>query len=92
MTLLEVIYAFGVMLSACELGQRVQQAFIECSDIIYQLDWYKFPAEIQQILPLIMNFTQQPINFECFGSTACVRETFRFVSAIHLYLARKITS
>lgn len=85
MTLLEVIYAFGVMLAACELGQRVQQAFIECSDIIYQLDWYKFPTEIQRMLPIIMNFTQQPIAFECFGSTACVRETFEFVSSLHSF-------
>lgn len=87
---MEIIYAFGVIFVSCDLGQRAQQAFFKCGDIIYQLNWYKFPAEIQQMLPLIINFTQKPLTFECFGSTACVRETFKFVSIFHLYLARKI--
>lgn len=80
MTIMELIYAFGVIFAASEMGQRLQQAFDECSDIIYQLDWYLFPAEIQRILPIIINFSQQPIIFECFGSMVCDRETFKYVS------------
>lgn len=89
MLFLEVIYAFGVLFLVCDLGQRVQQTFIECGDIIYQLDWYKFPAEIQQMLPIIMNFSFEPIALECFGSLACVRETFKFVSESHSYSMTK---
>lgn len=79
-TTLEIVYSFGLLLITCEIGQRVNVEFNECSEIIDQFDWYRFPAEIQRMLPLILNFTQQPIDIKCFGSTACNRETFKLVS------------
>lgn len=75
----EVIYAFGAFFIACELGQRVDQTFIECSDVINHLKWYLFPVDIQRVLPIVINFAQQPVIFECFGSTTIVRETFKGV-------------
>ena len=80
MTMLEIIYAFGVLFITCELGQRLNQAFEDCNDIINQFKWYSFPVEIQKMLPIIMNFAQQQVVFYCFGSTACIRETFKSVS------------
>ena len=77
--MIQVIYAFGVVFIACELGQRVNLAFVECSDMIDQFDWYLFPAEIQRLLPIILNFTQQPVEIKCFGSTTLDRETFKYV-------------
>lgn len=70
-TVFEIVYAFGVIFVACELGQRVNLAFDECSQIINQFEWYLFPDEIQRMLPLILNLTRQPIEIKCFGSTAC---------------------
>ena len=79
-TIIEVAYAFGILFTACELGQRMNHAFNECNDMIDQFDWYLFPANIQRMLPIIINFAQQPIVIKCFGSTAAVRETFKYVS------------
>ena len=79
-TMLEVFYAFGVLLIASELCQRVNVAFDQCSEMVDQFKWYLFPAEIQRMLPLIVNFMHQPIEIRCFGSTACNRETFQYVS------------
>lgn len=78
-TIIEAMYAFGVVFISCELGQRSTNDFEECSEMIEQLDWYLFPAEIQRMLPIIINFAQQPIVFYCFGSAACSRDTFKKV-------------
>lgn len=80
LTTIEAIYAFGVLFIACELCQHVNCAFNECSDMIDQFAWYWFPANVKQILPTILNFTQQPVVITCFGSTTCDRETFKYVS------------
>ena len=79
-TIVQAIYAFGVMFIACELGQRITLAFYECSDLIDQLEWYLFPNKIQRMLPIIMSFAQQSVEMKCFGSAACNRETFKYVS------------
>lgn len=85
-TIFEVIYSFGVLLIACELGQRINLAFMECSDMFDQFEWYSFPAEIQRMLPLILNFMQQPIEVKCFGSTTNDRDTFKYVKLFQLNL------
>lgn len=77
--MLQVIYAFGVLFIACEIGQRIAIAFDECSGMIQQFDWYLFAVEIQRMLPIIINVAQQPTDIKCFGSAACDRETFKYV-------------
>lgn len=78
--MVEVFYSFGVLFIVCELGQRVNLAFAECSAAIDQFEWYQFPTEVQQILPMILNNSQQSVAIICFGSTNCDRETFKDVS------------
>lgn len=80
LTIIEVIYAFGVMFTACELCQRVNVVFDECNDIIDQFKWYLTPTEMQRMLPFILQFAQLPVEIKCFGTTACGRNTFKFVS------------
>lgn len=81
-TIIETCYAFGVMFIVCELFQRINLAFDECNEMVDQLDWYLFPAKIQQMLPIIIHFTQQPCEIKCFGSAVCDRDTFKYVSTI----------
>lgn len=78
-TIFEIFYAFGALLIACEVCQRVNIAFEECGDMVVQFEWYLFPIDIQRMLPLILNYMQQPIEIKCFGSVTCDRETFKFV-------------
>lgn len=79
-TMIEIVYAFGVMLIASEMGQRMNVEFDECSQMVDQFDWYLFPTKVQRMLPLILNFTQQPFVVRCFGSSACDRNTFKSAS------------
>lgn len=79
-TILEVIYPFGVLFTMCELAHRYIQAFDECDEMVDQFDWYIFPVKIQRMMPLILNFTQQSNEIKCFGSAACNREAFKYVS------------
>lgn len=78
-TIFEVIYAFGILFIACELGQCLNLAYDECSEMVNQFDWYLFPTEIQQMLPQILNFAQQSLEIKCYGTANCDRETFKSV-------------
>lgn len=75
-------YAVFDVFIVCDIGERASGAFSEISDIIYQFHWYLLPAEIQQMLPSIIYFAQQPVDFVCFGSITCSRESFKKVSTI----------
>lgn len=68
------------LLTAKSMGQRTNLAFDECSQMVDQFNWYLFPSKIQLMMPLILNFTQQPFEIKCFGRAACDRETFKYVS------------
>lgn len=82
MTIFEVVYSFGILFIACEICQRNNLAFNECNEMTEQCKWYSFPMKIQRMLPLILNFMQQPVEIKCFGGLACERETFKHVRRI----------
>lgn len=86
MTMLEIIYAFGILFTSCELGQRIGFSYDECREIVDQFDWYLFPVEIQRIWPMLLNFTHQSFQLKCFGSIECNRDTFKSVSLKHILI------
>lgn len=88
MMFVEVIYAFGGLFMACGMGQRLSLAFEECSEMVYQFEWYLFSGGIQRMMPMILNFTQQPFEITCFGSKACDRDTFKSVSVKNAFFAK----
>lgn len=86
----EAIYSFGLLYLACDLGQRVKIEFNECKEMIEQFKWYSFPLKIQRMLPLILNFAQQPVEVKCFGSMPCDRKTFKRVRILSLKRVSKL--
>lgn len=64
---------------ACELGQRLDDAFIKIDFTIDQIDWYSLPIEIKRMLPMVIANAQRPVLLECFGNVACTREVFKNV-------------
>lgn len=82
----QIIFAFGGIFMTCELGQRINLAFDECNEIINQFKWYLFPVKIQRMLPIILHYNQQPVDIKVFGSIACDRETFKYVSVNRSFL------
>lgn len=81
LTVFDACLAFGTLAMACELCQRIENAFAQIDDAIGQFDWYLFPIEIQRILPTIIVMAQQPVTVECFGSASCNREQFKKASS-----------
>lgn len=71
--------ALTVVFIACELSQRMGDAFDEIGSTIDQFDWYLFPIELKRMLPMIMAIAQRPVSMECFGSIACTRDVFKNV-------------
>lgn len=80
--ILESICAFGLVGYSCEIGERLTSEFDEISDTIDKLIWYKFPMEVQRILPTIILIAQQELAIECFGSILCLRISFKSVSTV----------
>ena len=70
---------FVLLFASCELAGRMSIEFDDINDQINRFDWYLFPHEMQQLLPIIMANTQQEVGFECFGSILCNRDTFKKV-------------
>lgn len=61
----------------CDFHQQMSNAFDEINDKIVQMSWYRFPNEINRMLPMILMVTQQPVEFRFFGSISCSRETLK---------------
>lgn len=80
--LFEVLWAFGLVFVSCELAEKMSNEYEEIGELIEQFDYYSFPFDFVKMLPLIMLNGQQPVYFECFGSIACSRETFKKVIEI----------
>lgn len=81
-----VLSAFGLLFFACEIGQRFTSEVEDISDMIDRFEWYSFPAEVQRMLPIIINVAQKPVEIECFGKIVCLRETFKSVSIVNIEL------
>lgn len=64
----------------CEMGERLSNGMLEIEDSMNQFDWYLFPFRIRKLLPIVLHGLQQPVQIDCFGSIAFIRETFKKVS------------
>lgn len=80
--LLLVFWSFGFTFIICEIPQRISFGFEEICDSFYQLNWYRFPDELNKLLVTFILSLQKPIVFECFGSIDCSRESFKKVSLV----------
>lgn len=87
--LCEMFWSFALIFIYCEFGERVSTGFSELNDAINQFNWYTFPIEIQRDLPIVMIFAQEPVVVSGFGNIACVRLTFKSVSAINSWTRLK---
>lgn len=63
----------------CEFGEQLSNGIVEIDDCIDQFNWYLFPLEIRQMLPIILISVQQPVEIRFFGSVACNRDSFKKV-------------
>lgn len=83
------IFALTLVFIACELGQRLNNAFDRINLTIDRFNWYLFPNEVKCMLPMIIVLAQQPVSLECYGSIVCTRDVFKDVCNDDLVLSLK---
>lgn len=79
-SIFEMFCSIIVLFVTCELGDQISMEFDEINDQINEFNWYLCPLNVQKMLPAMMMNLQQPVDFKCFGSSACNRSTFKEVS------------
>lgn len=87
---MKMLYSFGLICAYCEMCEEITSGFEDVSDAIYQLDWYTYPLDIQQMLPIVLNYAQQPVQTVAFGNIPCTRDTFKKVNHINTYSIQTI--
>lgn len=65
------IDAVGIIFAACEIGQRMCNAFEEI-----EYCWYLFPQQVKRISPIMLLNLQAPVELQIFGSFCCDRYAF----------------
>lgn len=67
-----------------ELGERLTGRFFKIDNEIFNGVWYLFPINIQKMIPILINNTQQSIYLRGFGNISSSRQTFKEVIHLHL--------
>lgn len=78
--IVDTVAATLIISIGCELGQRLSNAFDEILDEFEKFHWYRFPNEINRLLPMLMAEAQLPVEIEVFGSITCCRYVMQTVS------------
>lgn len=79
LALIFIFWSSVQMFVFCDLGERVSDQFSQVDNAIYFCDWYKFPKEMQRMLPIIMISSQEPVTLTGFANLSCTREAFKKV-------------
>lgn len=78
--IVELFAATILLFASCELCGRISTGFDDINDMVDEFDWYLFPIRMKKALLILMINAQKPVEYRCFGSTVCNRETFKKVS------------
>lgn len=78
-----VFWAFTFIFLYCELGKAVTDEFINFDEDLCQCKWYLLSADIQRMMIIFMNDSQQPVLLHGFGNFTCTRDSFKNVIAPH---------
>lgn len=75
---LGLIAVFFVFVS-CEINQRAEIGFNIIDETIGQLDWYRYPNNVQRMMVPVLIYAQKPAAIMVFGSISCDRAQFKKV-------------
>lgn len=77
-----MFWTFVVTFLCCECAQLVANRFDEFDDGLGQCDWHLLPTDVQQMLLIFMQSTQQPAVFQGYGQIDGSRDTFKKVTRV----------
>lgn len=75
-----MFWSFACIFFLCEFGQKLKNEFDELNNTVYNFDWYSFPIEMQRILPIFLNISQDSVALRGFGNVEYERLAFKSVS------------
>lgn len=78
-----MVWSFVLIFGVCEFGERLSFKFEEINDRYDQFAWYRFPSNIQCMLPVLIMVAQKPVRLCVFGKISCGRITLKTVSKKH---------
>lgn len=76
----ELFISFALLFLCCELADQISSEFEGFHGRVDAMNWYLLPLKVQKLLPLIMQYSQQPVEYECLGCLISNRDTFKKVS------------
>lgn len=82
----QIFVSLAFIFVVCDLGQGIANAFDGIDLTISKLNWYKFPIEITNMLPILIINAQQPVELKVFGSASCSYQNFQKVSTVNRHL------
>lgn len=85
----QIFWSFIGIFAACEFASLQSQAFDDINGKLNALDWYEYPIELWQMLPILIAAAQQPVGICIIGSIFCNRVTFKKVGRIEMRLNSK---
>lgn len=74
-----VLWIFAQFFLCCEFGERLTAEYDEIDNKISDSKWYRFPHDIQKLLPTLFIGTQQPVVLSGFGNFEWTRDSFKSV-------------
>lgn len=76
-SMIDVAWTFVLILSVCELGEKVTNHFELFDEELCNCDWLSFPLEIQRLYLIVLLGAEQPGVIQGYAQTACTRSTFK---------------
>lgn len=86
-----IMLCFGTLLLSmicCEMGEQLSDTCGGVEESLAQVRWYLFPLEIQQLFPIVIQYSQERLVIRFFGSMAVTRAQFRKVSLERVIAAK----
>lgn len=64
----------------CNCGESVTSAFDDMDEVVYEMEWYACPIELQKYLIAMLAIIRRPVVFNGLFSMDCSRFTFKRVN------------
>lgn len=75
----QVSFTFAFIFLCFEIGEKIKNLFHQIDCAMEETNWYRFPIEMQRMLPTIVNLIQDPVILYGFGGIQCNRNQFKKV-------------
>lgn len=77
-----VIFSLFPFFLFCHFGGQITQQFEEIGDAVYQLEWYRLPLDMKNVLQVVIALAQKRIYMRGYGDTRTTHSVFKKVRVV----------